>query len=439
MMGSVWAGETGLPRFDSLKGDKKTDVLIIGGGMCGILCAYFLQQAGIDYILAEGSTVASGATKNTTAKLTVQHGLICSKLIRTVGIEKAEMYLGANLEALSKYKELCGGECSFEEKSSYVYSLYGRDKLEAEVRAAERLGLKAELRENVPLPFKVKGAVELPGQAQFNPLEFIARISKGLNIYENTFISEIGPGIALYNGGKITAGKIIAATHFPFLNKHGSYFLKLYQSRSYVTAFENAPEVDGMYISDGGNGISLRNYKGLLLVGGGGHRTGHKGGGWQTTLDFAKSFCPGAKPKYQWAAQDCMSLDGIPYIGSYSARTPDLYVATGFNKWGMTSSMAAAMILADLAAGRENPYAPVFSPQRSILRPQLFLNAAEAVFNLVMPTTKRCPHMGCALKWNKEERSWDCPCHGSRFTENGVLIDNPATADAKLAAGNMGK
>ena len=130
-----------------------------------------------------------------------------------------------------------------------------------------------------------------------------------------------------------------------------------------------------------------------------------------------------------------MSLDGVPYIGRYSARTDGLYTVTGFNKWGMTSAMAAAMVLCDLIQGRDNPYSALFSPSRSILRPQLAINAAETAAGLLTPTAPRCPHLGCALKYNPQEHSWDCPCHGSRFGEDGMLIDNPAADDKK----NMGK
>ena len=133
----------------------------------------------------------------------------------------------------------------------------------------------------------------------------------------------------------------------------------------------------------------------------------------------------------QWAAQDCMSLDGIPYIGLYSPRTPGLYVATGFNKWGMTSSMVAAMVLKDLVLGKETPWAEVFAPNRTMLHPQLGVNAWDSAVNLLTPTTPRCPHMGCALKWNPREHTWDCPCHGSRFTKEGKLLENPATGDIK--------
>ncbi len=166
-------------------------------------------------------------------------------------------------------------------------------------------------------------------------------------------------------------------------------------------------------------------------MGGGGHRTGKTGGGWRGLSGFAYRYFPDLKEEYRWATQDCMTLDGIPYIGRYSANTPDFYVATGFNKWGMTSSMAAAVLLTDMITGRKNEFEQLFSPSRSILKPQLALNALEAASNLLTPTERRCPHMGCALKWNSQEHSWDCPCHGSRFDANGTLLDNPATGNIK--------
>lgn len=156
-----------------------------------------------------------------------------------------------------------------------------------------------------------------------------------------------------------------------------------------------------------------------------------KGGNWKELRNFAQQYYPSAIEKYHWATQGCMTLDSVPYIGAYSAGISDLYVAAGFNKWGMTSSMVSAMNLCDLVQGKQNPYAEVFSPSRTILRPQLTVNAFEAVVNLLTPTAKRCPHLGCALKWNPYERTWDCPCHGSRFIEDGRLIDNPATKGLK--------
>ena len=431
MKTSLWQDNVSLPEFDTLKGEFKTDVLIIGGGLSGILCAYFLKNAGIDYILVEGNKIASGTTKNTTAKITSQHGLIYSKLINKYGKEKAKMYLEANEKALSKYKELCKKiNCDFEARTAYTYSLSDRKKIEDEVYSLNSIGFPANFTEETELPFSVKGAVSFNHQAQFNPLKFIAEISKDLNIYENTFIHDITPTTAISKNAKIKAKKIIVTTHFPFINKHGSYFLKLYQNRSYVSAFENAQNLNGMYVDESKTGMSFRSAENLLLIGGGGHRTGHNGGNWKAIEDFSKSYYPDARLKYQWAAQDCMSLDEIPYIGQYSKNTPGLFVASGFNKWGMTSSMVSAMLLSDMIQDKANDHSEVFSPQRNIIKPQLFVNGLEAAKNLLTPTSKRCPHLGCALKWNKYEHSWDCPCHGSRFEEDGKLIDNPATGNA---------
>lgn len=432
-MNSVWSDHINIPQFPQLKKDINTEVLIVGGGMCGILCAYFLKEKGIDYVLVEGERIGQGITKNTTAKITSQHGLIYDKLIKNAGIEKAKMYLQSNEDALAKFRELCKNiKCDFEQKDAYTYSLSDEKQLEDEVKAVNVLGLKAEFVEKLPLPFETKGAIKVGNQAQFNPLRFLSEIAKGLNIFENTFIRDIKDHTAIADDVKITANKIIVATHFPFINKHGSYFLKMYQHRSYVIALQNAPEVNGMYVDEAQKGMSFRNYKDLLLIGGGDHRTGKMGGNWQELREFAKKNYPEATEKYAWATQDCMSLDGIPYIGHYSKQTPHMYVATGFNKWGMTSSMVAAMILSDMVMGKENEYREVYSPHRSMLKQQLLINGVEAVSNLLTPSIKRCPHMGCSLKWNKNERTWDCPCHGSRFESDGKLIDNPAKHNAKV-------
>ena len=429
-MDSIWTKTAQLPQFDKLRSDLKTDVLIIGGGLAGVLCAYKLSQAGVDCALVETDCIGCGITKNTTAKLTSQHGLIYDKLIREFGVDRARLYLEANQGALEEYRSLCRNiNCDFEEKDAFVYSMDKRWKLDREMKALDKLGFGAEFVEQVPLPFPTAGAVKFPRQAQFHPLKFLAAIAKGMKIFEHTKVLELGPGRAVATGGTVSADKIIIATHFPLLNKHGGYFLKLYQHRSYVLALENAPDVHGMYLDEDEKGLSFRNYRGMLLLGGGSHRTGKQGGGWRELEHFARKHYPDTQETARWATQDCMTLDGVPYIGPYAKSTDGLYVATGFNKWGMTSSMAAAGVLTDLVLGRNNPYSGLFSPSRTMLRPQLSANALESALGLLTPTTPRCPHMGCALKYNASEHSWDCPCHGSRFQEDGALIDNPATDD----------
>ena len=430
---SLWESTASLPVFPKLKGNTKTDVLIIGGGIAGILCGYRLKNAGVDCVIAEANKICSGVTAGTTAKITVQHGAVFDKLINELGTEKAGLYLKANEKALSEYKELCKEiDCDFKKTDSYIYSLSNRKKIEKEVSAINKLGGNAEFCEKTELPFNIAGAVKMWGQGQFNPLKFLYSIAKDLKIYENTAVKELKGSTAVCDGGEIKAQKIIVATHFPIINKHGSYFLKMYQKRSYVSAFLGAEPINGMYRDESEKGFSFRSAGKLLIIGGESKRTGKKSGGWEQIRSLAEKYYPTATEKYNWAAQDCMSLDDIPYIGQYSGRTAQLFTATGFNKWGMTGAMVAAQLLCDMVLGKKNEFAEVFSPSRHILRKQLVLNAGSAVCGLVYPTVKRCPHLGCALKWNKNEHSWDCPCHGSRFSENGKLLNNPATGDLDI-------
>ncbi len=431
-MESVWKTDAPHLRFDSLKSNKSTDVLIIGGGIAGLLCAYKLKDAGVDCLLVEAADICGGITKNTTAKITIGHGLIYDKLIRRFGENGARLYLKAQLRACEEYAKLCRHiDCDYERSDSFVYSLHDRKKIEKEISALNRFGVKAELSDARELPFEVAGAVRVKDQAQFHPLKFLYSIAKDLPIYENTKVVELKPRKAITEHGEISFKKLIIATHFPILNKHGGYFLKLYQHRSYVLALKGAQNVNGMYVDESDTGLSFRNYGDLLLLGGGGHRTGKQGGCWQELEKFAKKYYKNSKIVGRWATQDCMTLDGVPYIGQYAKSTPTLYTATGFNKWGMTNAMVAADILCDLVRGKPTPYADVFSPSRTALRPQLAVNAFESTVGLLTPTAPRCPHLGCALKYNRAEHTWDCPCHGSRFTEHGELIDNPATDDHK--------
>ena len=429
---SLWSATSDIPSFDTLQGDTKTDVLIIGGGLAGVLCAYELKNRGIDCILVEADKICSGITKNTTAKITSQHGFIYDKITKKFGAENAQKYLYVNENAVKKYAKLCKDiECDFEEKDNIVYCVDNYKKVEKELLALQNIGYKTQIEYKLPVPLGIAGAIRFKNQAQFNPLKFVSHIVKDLNIYENTKVIEIRDDVAITNRGNIKAEIFVVATHFPFMNKHGAYFVKMYQHRSYVIAIDRNNNLDGMYVDEAKTGMSFRNARDLLLIGGGDHRTGKQGGSYNELRRFAKTYYPENREKYHWATQDCMTLDSVAYIGEYSKNTPNIYVATGFNKWGMTTSMVASEILSDIISGQKNDYADLFSPQRSMFTPQLPLNIGESVLGLIAPSNKRCPHLGCALKWNSAERTWDCPCHGSRFSEKGELIDNPATDDLK--------
>lgn len=427
-MTSIWTNSINELQtlFPVLDHDIYTDVLIIGGGMAGVLLAYMLKEKGVSNILVEAKRIGSGNTKNTTGKITAQHGLIYANLIRKFGVEKARMYFEANTLAIDKFHSIAQMvPCDFEHKTAYVYNIDRALNIDLEVNAYSKLGITPVFPGKSHLPFKVAGILGMPYQAQFNPLKLLMGISKNLEIYENTFVTSIKDNIAMTEKAKIHAKHIILATHYPMKNIPGLYFMKMYQHRSYAIAIENAPSIDGMYIDEKEDGLSFRNYEKMLIIGGGDHRTGKKGGGYQELQKVIKNAYPNATETFRWAAQDCMTLDQMPYIGQHQANTSQLYVATGFNKWGMSGSMVAAQILTDIIHSGKSEWLELFSPQRSMLRGQLFLNIAHSLVGL-MQFGKRCPHMGCALKWNAVEKTWDCPCHGSRFEHCGQLIDNPA-------------
>lgn len=442
---SVWAKSIKNNRnIKELKKDIRTDLLIVGGGIAGILCALKLKEAGVSCIVVEQDRVLNGVTRNTTAKITAQHGLIYNKIATVYGSEKARQYYEINTLALKEYEKLAKDTaCDFEKKTAYVYSVDNPDKLEEEAQIYDKIKVPYVWQDKTPLPIDTCEALGIENQAQFNPIKFLQPLTETMDIYENAKVVDINKGRAVIEQRiekenslltvkhVITAKQIIMATHFPMINIPGGYFAKMYQSRSYAMAIKCDEQLNGMYIDENTKGFSFRNYKDYLIVGGGSHKTGTSKGGYCVLEDFASQRYPDKEISFAWAAQDCMTLDGIPYIGHHSNRHSDIYVATGFNKWGMTGAMSAAIVLQQLITKGQSNYMELFSPKRSILHLQLAVNMAAAVGNILSPG-KKCTHMGCTLHWNKEECSWDCPCHGSRFTQDGKVLENPAKRDKKM-------
>ncbi|MGN0745274.1 MAG: FAD-dependent oxidoreductase [Aristaeellaceae bacterium] len=430
MLDSVWTEGVTLPSFPPLEGDGDTDVLVIGGGLAGLLCAYLLNRAGVDCMLIEADSLCHGVTRNTTAKVTSQHGLIYARLMKRAGEDAARLYWRMQEDALAEYRRLSEDiPCDFEDKDACVYATGDSPALREEWEALRRLRIPARWTETLPLPFPVTGAIRFPHQGQMHPLKLAAGLARGLRIHEGTRAVEVHPGEVMTGRGRIRARRIVVATHFPIFNRHGGYFLKMYQERAYVLALSPGMDVQGMYLAAEKGGLSLRNQGEMLLVGCGSHRTGKPGQGWAAAEAFAQTYCPGADIVARWAAQGCVTLDGMPYVGRYSPRTPGVYVVTGFGKWGMTSAMASAMLLRDMLLRRDSPYEALLSPSRAMAALPLLRNAGSSALGLLTPTVPRCPHLGCALRWNPLEHSWDCPCHGSRFDREGHLMDNPATGD----------
>lgn len=479
-MSSLWTQTAQLPPRRKLEGSLSADAAVIGAGMAGILIARSLSARGLRTVVLEAKTVGSGQTRNTTAKITAQHGLFYRALMERVGSDLARQYARANQEAVEAYRRLVREEsilCDFTDCPAYLYTQSDPAPLERELSACRALGLDVSLAQTTPLPIPVTAALRMEGQAMFHPLKFLRAVSQKLEVYEHSPVLTVRGQELTTPHGRVTAEHIVFACHYPFVNFPGIYFTRMHQERSYVAAVEGVPALDGMYYGIDVGGLSFRSAGSLLLVGGEGHRTGKapRGGQYQALEARAKQLWPGCRPVLRWSAQDCMTLDGVPYIGSFSPTRPRWYVATGFQKWGMTTSMVAARILSAMICGEDAPLAAVFSPRRFSLtaaknlalesgqaakhltiallgRPELDLSDLpaghggivshqgkkvgaykdpEGRVHLVDP---RCSHLGCQLAWNPEELSWDCPCHGSRFRYDGSLLTGPAQTGITLHA-----
>ena len=422
--------------------------VVIGAGITGILTAYLLQKKGQEVIILEADKVASGQTKNTTAKITAQHGPIYHQLLKKTDAARARGYYEANAKAIDSYEEIIEKEeisCHFKRLPAFLYatSESGLHLLQKEDDALKQLGIESEymgagcVKE---LPFPVRGALRMDDQAQFHPLKFVEALAGKLTIYEQTKVMSVYNRHLLETSqGVVTAEHVIFACHYPFLIKPGYYFARQHQSRSYALALEGEgvpEELAGMYYGVEKDGISLRSEEGRLIFGMGDRRTGNVDFGYGDIRRRAKECYPKAKEVAVWAAQDCMPHDGIPYIGNYAMDCPDWYVATGFQKWGMTSAMVAATLISEAITGGNYPYRTVFAPQRWLLKAameDLIVDAGVSAWGLgkglYVEQERVCTHMGCALKHNKEEGTWECACHGSRFAEDGSLLDGPAQTD----------
>lgn len=475
--------------FPTLDHDLTVDVAIIGGGIVGITAAYLLKDSGLKVAVLEANKISRKTTGHTTAKITMQHGLIYNKLVANFGEEKALQYKEANENAIEFIRKLVHDkniDCDFSKRSAYVYTQSEKyiEQIEREVETAVRLGIKAHFRDKIPLPFDVKGAVEFEDQAQFHPLKYLLALAKDIpndrcNIFENTQAVDIEEGepniIKTRNGARVNANYIIIASHFPMYDGLGLYFTRIYVEKSYIiTAKIQEDFPAGIFINAEEPTRSLRSqkYNGeeIILVAGEHHKTGSETNTnvhYDNLGAFAKETFNVKEILHRWSTQDCMTPDGLPYIGYLTSKTPTILVATGFGKWGMTNGTAAARILTDLIILKDSPYAPVFNPSRfnlvasgkklvtenldvvgklisgklSIVPTEIELKPGEAKVakidgervgvyrdhdNNLHIVDITCTHLGCELVWNEAETTWDCPCHGSRFNYDGENIEGPA-------------
>lgn len=492
---SMWRTVTTLPTFPELREDLKVDAAVVGAGIAGITTAYLLSLEGYKVALIDAGLILDGTTGYTTAKISAQHGLIYSEFLTNFRPEIAKGYYDANVEGLRFIREMVethGIDCDFKEETAYLYTTQEDklDELRKEFDAYRELGIPGQWHDSLTIPVDAKGAISMPGQAQFNPLKYLKFlvekiVENGGLIYENTTIEDTkyGKPIELYtsdNANTIFCNELVVTSHYPFWNKAAGYFSRLSTERSYALAVKPETSFEGgMYLSidDAKRSIRSASFEGeeVLIIGGENHPTGKSDNTFEHYLElekFAGTTFGVREIPFRWSAQDITTLDKIPYIGPFSADYPFTFIATGFNKWGMTNGTFAGMLLRDNILRRSNPYMDLFNPGRfndksmnqniatgfkmaKELIAGKFAGAHEKIGNLepdegatvrhhgkkvgayrdpkgelfLVDTT--CTHMGCETAWNEAERSWDCPCHGSRFSYTGEVLEGPAKEPLK--------
>lgn len=453
---SYWVQSAERTSNAPLSADTTADVCVIGGGIVGAITAHLLHAEGKRVVLIDAREIARGVTGHTTAKITSSHGLIYRQLERSFGAEGAAFYGAANEAGKEKIAELAdhlGIDCDFERRDNYVYT-EKRSELGAikeEVEAARRAGLPAGFVTSSPLPFPIEGAVRFTNQAQLHPRRFVLGLvdrteRDGLEVYESTPATRVEGGtrcrIETMTGAVIDAAWVVVATHLPFLDR-GLFFTKAHPHRSYVVAGYSEDPPDGMHISQGGPTRSIRHTphgdRRLLLIGGEGHKTGQATDTeepYRKLADFAAERFGLQDIAYRWAAHDYVSVDHVPYVGRLTRGADNILVATGFGKWGFTNGAAAAIMITDRVLGRANEWARVFDAKRLDLlasAPDFIKENGNVAFHFIGDrldrSSPRCTHLGCVLKWNNAETTWDCPCHGSRFDAGGKVIQGPAVKD----------
>ncbi len=490
---SLWFSDIEQPEFPVLTDKQSSDIVVIGGGIVGVTTALLLQEEGYNTILVESRRLACGASGHTSAKITTQHQAKYTELIKKLGKSKATHYVEASQAGAELIKELIKKyniKCDYQELPAYVYTVEKDNlaQLQKEQAYAAEIGLNYQYKKRIPsLPFAIAGGLELPGQAQFNPVKYIfglaeAFVKAGGRIYENSRVYKFKLGQSNWvftPEGLIDTRKIIVATHFPIYDFYSAFPARMYGERSYIVALKpNAPLPKGMFISLERPILSLRTMKyqqqTLILAGGSGHRTGaykkHKSP-YEIIFTNIINYYPKSEIVSQWSAQDYITLDKMPYVGKLAPWRRNVLVATGYAKWGIALGSGSALLLRDLVINDRHHWENVFSPNRLDMLYSFgaLLNngyqylkhyigdrishktchmrkipaghggivningRAVGVFHhpdgMFFGIKPYCTHLGCMLHFNRAEMSWDCPCHASRFTYDGRVIESPANRD----------
>ncbi len=428
-LNDFWKKDINELSFKKLNKNIDTDVLIIGGGICGILCAYKLKSLGLRVVVVEKDKIASQRTNKTTAVATALQDLLYFNTIKNCGIDETKAYIDLTHKAILEYERLSKKyNFDFEKTSSYKY-FNDIEILNKEIFALRSLGYKPKKLEIIPYIEGIAGAIELENQAQFNPIKLIYELAKELEIYEYTEVIKIEPNIAYTKDNNLIFAKnIIMATGYPIYKIKGLFPLRLTQKKSYVTVIKhNNLNISINAVGEGDKDIFYRSYKDYLIIGGNDSKTGEFDGGFRITDEYIKKYFSNCEIVDRWINQDTISLDGLPYISIFKK---GIYIATGFNMWGMTNSMNAAILISDMIVKKRNRYFNYFSIKRKMPYKALLKNIKTAVINLFR-FGKKCNHLGCTLKYNKELDEYECPCHGTKYDKDFNAIFNPGSDKRK--------
>ena len=419
--------------FPTLREDVTCDVLVIGGGICGILCAYYLKKSGKKVIVLEMDKIGSKKSLKTTATITAIEDLNYYDLINKFGEDVAKMYLEANLFALNEYRKLAEEiDFDFEECPSYKYSKSDNGEIELEVAALASLGYSCNIKNTIPIPIKISKALEFKNQGQMNPTKLINNLVEGLEIYENSKVVKIKEDTAFTDVNKVKFNNVIVCTGYPFLKLKGLFFIKMHQEKSHVIDVFNTYNLKGNGVGVCDEDIYFRNYKDSIILGASDCKTGYNCAAFAPIHKLIVDKYNIKKIRYKWINIDAMTLDGMPYIGRYASCDENIYIATGFNMWGMTKSMLSAHIITDLINGNDNRFAKLFSPHRKMIFKPLLKNIGSAVKGLVSFKRPRCKHLGCALNYNALDQTYECPCHGSKYDKDGNIIETPTQKNINI-------
>lgn len=488
---SVWLATAPAATFPRLDGDRTVDVAIVGAGITGLTAALLLARAGRTVAVIDSGELGHGVSGFTTAHLTTLNDLRYQDAERDFGADNARLLAESSRAAIEQIAAFVADEsinCDFARLDGYFYAedAGGERLLHAEIDAAGRAGIAAEWTADTPLPFPVHRAIRLPDQAQFNPVPYMQALARAVRrhggaVCELTHVTGVDGGercTVTTERGVVTAGAVIIATHMPINDLY--LFAKAEPYRSYVLGVRLAePAPNGLFWDtvDPYHYTRLaRDGRGeLLVVGGEDHKTGHESdptGRFARLEAYVRERYEVGEVAYRWSAQWYDSIDGLPFIGEYPLR-PNVYAATGYGGNGMTFGTLAGMLLSDAILGRENPYRELYSINR--LKPlagvpsMIKAGLDEAVrfvadrFNSDVDETGEiplgagrlikldgeqiaayrdergvlhrlspvCTHLGCIVNWNNAEKSWDCPCHGGRFSATGEAIEGPPTENLK--------